>query len=161
MSWPIALETMPFVKHDDTRTFESFVRPSVVPVFRPPPARPIPPLPDPEQGKSVITGMSGGQAIMLTQSVQSSWSRSQPVEVKRTVTTQRIYQKQDDGTVNRENFVDVDHTTKMTMQEGNGAQTTYHYASPPEADNIETIEANKTIENPNAPPPSSGGGASP
>jgi hypothetical protein len=151
MSWPIALETMPFVKHDDTRTFESFVRPSVVPVFRPPPARPIPPLPDPEQGKTVITGMSGGQAIMLTKSEQSSWSRSKPVEAERKVTVQRVYQKETDGTVNKENYVDVEHATEMTMQEGDGTLRHEYYTQPTEAPNIETIETNKTIKNPDLP----------
>lgn len=140
----------PFVQHDRTETLESVVRPNVVPIFRPPPARPIPPLPDPEQGLAVITG-TGTQAIMLTKSEQTSWSNSHPVEVKRTVTRQRIYQKQDDGTVNRENFVDVDHATKMTMQEGSGARTEYHYAPPPVADNIENIETGVVIPNPNAP----------
>lgn len=154
-------EAYPFVQHDRTETFESVVRPSVIPVFRPPPARPIPPLPDPEQDKAVITG-SSGQAILLTKSEQSSWSRSMPVEAERTVTTQRVYQKQADGTVNKENFVDVEHVTKMQMQEGDGTKKTYYYAKPKEAENIETLEANQTFKNEDLNPESfSSGGAAP
>lgn len=151
-------EAYPFVQHDRTATFESFVRPVVVPVFRPRQALPIPPLPDPEQGRAVITG-SSGEAIVLTKSEQSSWSRSMPVEIRRKVTRQRVYQKKDDGTIERENFVDVEHTTEMEMREGDGTLRHEYYADPPEAPNIETIEANVTITNPEA--PAEGGGAAP
>lgn len=137
-------EDRPFVQHDRTDTLEIFVRPSVIPVFRPPPARPILPLPDPEQGKAVITGTSGGQAIMLTKSEQSSWSRSVNVETRRTVDRVRIYQKEKDGTVNKENFVDVEEAKEIRMADGTGVQMRYQYADPVDPkdvpDNIEILE---------------------
>lgn len=143
--------------HDDTTTFEIVVRPAVVQGFRPHETLPVKSLPDPGQGVAAIMGGSG-QAITLNKSEQGSWSRSKPVEVKRTVTRQRVYQKEPDGTVNKDNYVDVDHTTKMTMDEG-GAQKQYIYAPPKEAPNIETLETGIVIPNENW--AAGGGGAAP
>ena len=134
-------------------SFELFVRPFVTPPIRPPARPPVLPFQDtPEQGVAVLRGL-GGKLIDLTFSETSSWSKSRAVETQRTVTRQRVYQKENDGTVNKENFVDVEHVTEMEMQEGDGTLRYEYYADPPEEINIETLEANVTIPNPNAPPP--------
>ena len=137
-------------------SFEVVVRPFVAPGIRPPPARsPVLPFQDtPEQGVAVLRGL-GGSLIGTSFSESSSWSRSVVVEVQRKVTRQRVKQLyvRPDGTIeiNPENYVDVEHVTEMETQDGNGTVQRAHYAKPPEARNIETLEENVTIRNPRAP----------
>lgn len=134
-------------------TYESsigiLVRPNVNPTIRPSAANPVTPLDDPAQGTAVIGGGGSAQTITLTSSGQASWSRARPAEVKRVVDRQRIYQKEPDGTVNKENYVDVDTVKQQTVARGSAGNETTIYMPPPEADNIETIETNVEIKNPN------------
>lgn len=148
-------------------SFELFVRPFIEPPIRPPAKPPVLPFQDtPEQGVAVLRGL-GGKLIDLTFSVTQSWSKSKATEVERTVTRQRVYQKEKNPAtgkeeVNKENYVDVEHVTKMKMQEGNGTLRYEYYTEPPESPNIETLEVNVTIPNPDAPPPEPvSGGAAP
>jgi hypothetical protein len=131
--------------------FESLVRPNVIPRIRPPGPHTIA---DDVGGKALITSNKNAQIIKLTRSEQSSWSRSQPVETQRTVTVQRVTQLyvRPDGTIemNPENYVDVEHVTKMMLREGTGGQTVYSYAEPPEAENIQTLEKDVVKVNPRA-----------
>lgn len=139
-------------------SFEPFVRPYVVPSIRPAVPQLLPPEDNVEQGIAVLSGL-GGKLIDLSQSQQGSVSRSHPVETQRTVTTQRVYQKKDDGTIEKENFVDVEHTTEMKMREGDGSIKRYVYANPPQANNIETIETGTVYVNEGAVQSGSGGAA--
>lgn len=130
----------------DTAGFESLVRPYVQPKFRPKFTPLVRPLPDVEQGKFAFTG-SSSQVETLSKSEQGSWSKSIPVETRRTVTKQRVYQKKPDGTVEKENFVDVEHATEIEMREGDGTTKRYVYADPPMANNIENIEVGTVYVN--------------
>lgn len=99
--------------------FEVVVRPVVFPDIRPAPARSLPPADDPEKGFAVIKG-NGAKAMTLSESFSMSMSKSRPMETERRSDEARIYQMDDDGTVNRDNFVDVKaaNRIKMRRQEG-------------------------------------------
>jgi len=137
-------------------SFESLVRPNVIPRIRPGGPHTVT---DDVGGNAVIGGSSNAQVIKLTRSEQSSWSRSRPTETERVVDRQRIKQKNPDGTINEENYVDVDTAKEITTRGGDGVDTTTYYLKPGEEPNIETIEANVTIKNPEAPSSESGGAA--
>lgn len=154
--------------------FDTLVRPSVLPNIRPP-ARPrlrpsIPPAvralstADPTSGQAVIMAGSSPQVIELTASGSNSWSKSNQRETQRTVTTQRVYQKEPDGKVNKDNYIDVDHTTEMKTKNSDGTETKYTYANPPEANNIENIEVGTIYVNEgvaSSTPPGDGGSGAP
>ena len=120
--------------------FETFVRPFVFRPFRPPaPALPVLPEDKPDQGVVVLRGLS--ELIDLTYSETSSWSKSKNQEKQRTVDRQRIYQKQEDGTINKENFVDVDTMKKVEMMDnGTGEPSIWVYAEPRQSDNVYTLQ---------------------
>jgi hypothetical protein len=129
-------------------SFEVFVRPFVAPAIRPPAKPPVLPFQDtPEQGVAVLRGL-GGKLIDLTFSETSSWSRSNSVEVERTVTRKRVYQKNPDKTVNRENFIDVEEATRMKERDGNGVVTERWFIPPSPSDNVEILEEDVLIRNP-------------
>jgi hypothetical protein len=96
--------------------FEIVVRPVVFPNIRPAPARSLPPLDDPEKGFAVIKG-NGAKVVSLSYSYSASWSKSRPTESERRVDEARIYQMDDDGTVNRANYIDVEAANRIKMQE--------------------------------------------
>jgi hypothetical protein len=96
--------------------FEVVVRPVVFPNIRPAPTRSLPPEDDPTKGFCVIKG-SSGKVIDLPFSWSVSTSKTRPVETERRVDEVRSYQMEDDGTVNRKNFVDVEAANKITMRE--------------------------------------------
>ena len=99
--------------------FEVVVRPVVFPDIRPASARSLPPADDPEKGMCVITG-GGSFPVQLSHSTSVNTSKSKPVETERRSDEARIYQMDDDGTVNKDNFVDVKaaNRIKMRRQEG-------------------------------------------
>jgi len=141
-------------------SFETLVRPFVYRPIRPPaPALPVVPEDTPEQGIAVLRGL-GGKLIDLSYSETSSWSRSKAVETKRVVDVERVYQKDPASgkkAVNRENYVDIERMKKLTMQNGNGTKSEYMFTEPdylaPDRYNIETLEKDVTIINPQAPKP--------
>jgi hypothetical protein len=92
--------------------FEIVVRPVVFPNIRPPPARSLPPEDDPTQGFATIRG-NGAQILNSSKSVSLTLSRSRANETQRRVDETRVYQKDDDGTVNKDNFVDIDVANKI------------------------------------------------
>jgi len=96
--------------------FEVVVRPVVFPDIRPAPAQPVPPADDPEQGFAVIRG-NGAKMLSVSTSYSSSTSSSQRTEIQRREDEARIYQKQDDGTINKKNFVDVRVPNKIWMKQ--------------------------------------------
>lgn len=97
--------------------FEVVVRPVVLPNIRPAPAQTLPPADDPEKGFCTIRG-NPAKEVNLTSSSSSSMSRSHQVETQRRVDVGRVYQENDDGSVNRENFVDVEVANKIKMRSG-------------------------------------------
>jgi predicted transcriptional regulator len=134
--------------------FEVIVRPVVFPDIRPQPARSLPAEDDPEKGICRITGASG-QVVDLPYSFSISKSKTRAQEIQRTVDKQRVYQKEDDGTVNKDNFVDVDTVKKLKMDQGKNKNyypsnptIVWKFAPPEEADNIETLERDVVKKNP-------------
>jgi hypothetical protein len=128
--------------------FETVVRPVVFPDIRPAPAQPLPPQDNPNQGLCTITG-SSGKTIDLPYSYSISSSESRPTETRRRVDVARVYQMNDDGTVNKDNFVDINVANKIWMRDGETQQTQY-YTAVQETDNIQIRERNKIIANPAA-----------
>jgi hypothetical protein len=96
---------------------EVVVRPVVFPNIRPASARSLPLADDPHKGFAVIRG-NGGKQIDLTNSFSSSTSSSSRNETQRRVDKARVYQKNDDGTVNKENFIDIEVANKIWMEGG-------------------------------------------
>ena len=94
--------------------FEVVVRPVVFPDIRPSPARSLPPQQDPTKGFAVIKG-NGAKSMTTSESFSMSMSKSRPTETERRVDETRIYQMDDDGTVNKDNFVDVEVANRITM----------------------------------------------
>jgi hypothetical protein len=128
-------------------SFETVVRPVVFPDIRPSQGRTVPPkADDPKQGICEITG-SSGKAIDLPYSWSVSSSESRPTESRRRVDVARVYQKEDDGTVDRDNFVDINVANKIWMRDG-PIDTVNYYTRVQEDDNIEIRERNKIITNP-------------
>ena len=139
-------------------SFEIFVRPFIPPLIRPPARPPVLPFQDaPEQGVAVLRGL-GGKLIDLTFSETSSWSKSRMTEVQRTETIERVKQKELDGTINAENYVDVARMTEMTVADGKGVKIPYTFYNPPPSNNIEILQEGVVTKNPNY---SEGGGAAP
>jgi hypothetical protein len=95
---------------------EVVVRPVVFPDIRPAQARSLPPADDPEEGFCEITG-GGSFPVQLSFSQSVSTSKSKPVETERRVDEVRVYQMDDDGTVNKDNFVDMEVANRITMRD--------------------------------------------
>jgi hypothetical protein len=133
------------------RGLEVVVRPVVFPNIRPAPARLLPPEDDPDKGKAVISS-SGGSMVGTSNSFSYSMSRSKPTETERRVDEVRVYQKEDDGTINRDNFVDVEVANKIWMDEGDrpdeDRMKEYHYAPVEETDNVEIRRKDVIKKNP-------------
>jgi hypothetical protein len=99
--------------------FEVVVRPVVFPDIRPAPARSLPPADDPTKGICEITG-KGTHPVSLTYGMSVSTSISKPQETERRVDDVRVYQMDDDGTVNRNNFVDLEVANRIKMKDAGG-----------------------------------------
>jgi hypothetical protein len=117
--------------------FETVVRPSVVTNIRPAPARALSPADVTDQSFAIIGG-SGGGLVELSSSESHSRTHGSPTERKRRVDETRIYQKDDDGTVNKDTFVDVDIANRIWFDDG----SKYSYTPVEEADNIEVRNRN-------------------
>jgi hypothetical protein len=122
---------------------ETVVRPVVFPVIRPTPKQSAPQKDDPNQGKAVITG-SSGKIIDLPYSYSISSTQSKSVELQRTVDDYRVYQKDDDGNINRDNFIDIAIARKIQLQDGEDI-TDVWYQAPEEEDNIDQINSGRVI----------------
>jgi hypothetical protein len=123
---------------------ENVVRPHVFPSIRPTSTRTAAPVDKAGQGGTTITG-SGGRIINLPYSYSISMNQSRPTESKRRVDVARVYQMDDDGTVNKDTFVDINVANKIWMQ---GSMVPYFYTRIQQSDNIEIRETDKIIENP-------------
>ena len=141
-------------------TFEVVVRPAVFPNIRPGPrtsgvststrAQPASSATT-NPGMATIHGASG-RYLELPYSVSFSTSTPKYKEKKRRVDEGRVYQKKDDGSIEKENFVDVQSANKLWMdtsqiRAGTNITTKYTYTSlandPP--DNVEIRRRNVMI----------------
>jgi hypothetical protein len=142
---------------------EVVVRPVIFPDIRPRARHSLPPLDDPEKGICKIGG-NPAQATDLSSGWSASSSHSRPKETERRVDDVRVYQKDDDGTVNRDNFIDLQVANRITFDEGAGpsggesvqpgalpegtasAERIEFYSPIQEADNIEIKRHNHIIK---------------
>jgi len=122
---------------------EYVVRPAVFPDIRP---TPNPSAAQKDQSKAVITG-SSGKTIDLPYSYSISSSESRQSETKRRVDVARVYQEEDDGTINHDNFVDINVANKIWMKDG-PIDTINYYAPVQEEPNIVIREKDKIIKKP-------------
>src|SRR5262245_54220731 len=95
--------------------FEIVVRPVVFPDIRPAPAQPVPPADQPDQGFAIIRG-NGGHSFTTSSSYNASASSSQRTELQRREDEARVYQKDDNGKINKKNFVDIRAANKVWMK---------------------------------------------
>src|SRR5215475_277838 len=117
-------------------TFEVVVRPAVVPNIRPAPAQPSSPAPgDSSQGMVTIHGASG-RYLELPYSVSFSSSQPHFKEKKRRVDQVRIYQKDDNGKINKDNFVDVDSANKVWMDSKSSRYLPHTEIDRPQVDTV-------------------------
>jgi hypothetical protein len=119
-------------------SFEIVVRPVVLPNIRPAPAQSLPPQDDPDKGFAIING-NGAKQINLTNSYSSSASSAQRTETKRRVDVARVYQKKDDGKVNKDNFVDIEVANKIWMKGGSEPSV------PPSGDSFHSLAMRPTV----------------
>jgi len=124
---------------------EVVVRPAVLPNIRPLAPRVLAPEDDPAQGIFTLGG-SGGRLIDVPLQFHSSVKREGPhYETERTYDLDRIKQRNPDGTVNDDNYVDVERMTKLkTYDPYKQMRQTTVFINPPESPNIETIDSNLT-----------------
>jgi hypothetical protein len=122
--------------------FEVIVRPSILPNIRPAAPRVLAPEDDPSRGIAVLSG-SGGGLVNLTRSEQSSWTRSRKTETRRKFDVERIFHMDDEGTVDREQYVDVERLKKLTTRDGTGIEETTNFTDPPTRENVEVLEADQ------------------
>ena len=144
--------------------FEVVVRPVVFPNIRPQAPRVLPREDDPEKGIAIITG-NPAKSFGMSYSYSFNANSSSTTEVNRDVDEARVYQEEDDGTINRENFIDVQVAKKIRKQgysgddwsasKGPGAapkpqKTRWEnkYKPVEEEKNIEIKERDKNIVNP-------------
>jgi hypothetical protein len=128
--------------------FEVVVRPVVFPNMRPAPARSLPPEDDPTSGWVVIRSNPGKQ-IDLPYNWSYSMSKSRGTETERRVDVVRVYQKEDDETVNESNFVDIEVANRIKSRQAGGLRQDW-YKRIEEDDNIEIKETDKIVRNPDA-----------
>lgn len=120
--------------------FEVVVRPVVLPNIRPRPARTLlPPADDPEKGFCVIRG-NGFRQASTSKSVSVSSSQSRPTETKRRSDRARVYQKDDEGNINKENFIDIDVVNKIWLDVGAGPASHAPISDAPEGGNPSTTK---------------------
>jgi hypothetical protein len=123
--------------------FEVVVRPMVLPNIRPPSPRVLPPQDDPEQGFAVIGG-SGGGLIDLPYTWNFSFTTQAAVqEVKRQFDKERVYQVDDEGNINKGNFVELERLSRIRVETADGPQKIL-FAEPPELDNVEILDRDIT-----------------
>jgi hypothetical protein len=124
--------------------FEVIVRPAILPNIRPAPPRVLAPEDDPTKGFATIGG-SGGKLIDLphTWSVSLSRQKQQQQETARQFDKERVSQVDENGKINRANYVEVERLKKVRI-EADPAPYAVYYADSPKADNIEIIKADVT-----------------
>jgi hypothetical protein len=97
--------------------FEVVVRPAVLPNIRPQKAQTLPPAADPEKGWCTIKG-NPAKEVNFSTSWSRSTSKSHQVETERRFDEVRVYQEEDDGAVNKNNFVDIEVANRIKTRGG-------------------------------------------
>lgn len=130
-------------------SFETVVRPVVLPNIRPGSSR----VAAKGSSSGAAFGGAGARVIDLVHSRHDSVQRQLPhVEQERTFDKDRIYQKDDDGNINKDNFVDVERMTMLRAIGGSpgpvgakaaGEKLEIKFAAPPTVDNVETLESDQ------------------
>jgi hypothetical protein len=125
--------------------FEVVVRPMVLPNIRPAPStRVLQAEDDPASGMCTIGGSGGGGLIDLPRSWNVSVSYQKPQrESTRVFDKQKVYQVDEQGNINRSNFVEVERLKKVRLDDDKGSIKVI-YADPPERPNVETTAADVT-----------------
>jgi hypothetical protein len=129
---------------------EIIVRPAVMPNIRPAPAPAVAPQDTPDKGIATLGG-SGSKTVDISHhvSISSSNTRSHQQEQERTVDEVRVYQKEDDGTINKTNFVDTKVTKKLRTVDPAGVKTSTKFApTKPTPDNVEVLQEDVKVNNP-------------
>jgi hypothetical protein len=123
---------------------EVVVRPVVFPNIRPTTPRVLLPSADsPDQGLCALSG-GGGKFIGTSFSWSVNISKSKPKkEEKRQVDKKRVYQVDNDGNINKDNFVDVEQTKKIKLK-GEADTDKIIYAQGSDPENVETLEKDIT-----------------
>lgn len=149
---------------------EVVVRPVIFPDIRPRARPSLPPQDDPTKGFAVIKG-NPASSVGLSDNWNVSSSKSRPIEKKREVDEIRVYQKEDNGKINKKNFVNVERTKKLYMVDPNVGHMErdnkggyvfvpnqnppqvrrYDYSHFQESDNTELLKTDVTKVNPDAP----------
>jgi len=125
---------------------EVVVRPVVLPNIRPATPRVLLPSGSPESGLAVLSG-GGGKFFGTSHSWSFSISQQTPhAETKRQVDVLRVHQKNDDGTINQDNFIDVEQMKKVSARNNSGDVLKVIYQEMAQPDNVEVRESNKTIQ---------------
>jgi hypothetical protein len=123
--------------------FEVIVRPVVFPNIRPVPPRVLSPEDDPTKGMAVLSG-SGGKLIDLPRTWSASQSRQTPQkEAVRQFDKERVYQKDEGGKINKNNYIDVERLKRVRL-DSEESPVKMIYADPPKVDNVETLETDVT-----------------
>lgn len=117
---------------------EVVVRSVVFPNIRPTAARMLAPESSPDQGIATISG-TGGKLIDLPHSWSASHTETkQQQETRRQYDVEKVYQMDEDGTINHDNFIEVERLKKVRLEGGSDqGPIRVIYAEPPPADNIE------------------------
>jgi hypothetical protein len=122
---------------------EVVVRPVVFPNIRPAPPRVLAPEDKADQGIAVITG-GGGKFVSLSYSFSHSMSAQLAHrEGVRQFNKERIHQVDENGNINKTNFIDVERLSRIRFDTADGPIKVI-YADPPRADNIEVRQSDVT-----------------
>jgi hypothetical protein len=120
--------------------FETIVRPVVFPNIRPLPARVLAPPDDPTKGMAVIKGSTPSK-LGGSRSWSVSISRQLPQEeTKRVYDKERVYQKDDKGNINKNNYVDIERLSRIRIEGASDPPQRITFTAPPKVDNVETLE---------------------
>jgi hypothetical protein len=122
--------------------FELIVRPVVFPNIRPAPAQVLPAEDDPTQGMIAIGGQPS-RSLSASSGWSVSLSRDKPhKEQKRQFDTERVFQQDAGGGINRQNYVDVERLKKVRLERKEGPYKML-YDDPPSRPNVEIIAADQ------------------
>ena len=100
---------------------ETIVRPVVFPNIRPAPPRVLPRENDPDKGFAVIRG-NPATHIDLPYSYSMNATSTRTDEIERCSELVRVYQKDKDGKVNKDNYVDLEVANKIVSKGAKGPQ---------------------------------------
>ena len=124
-------------------SFETVVRPAVLPNIRPTPTASVPIADAPDKGLAVITG-GGNSVVDLSHSETHSWSKSRHVEVKRTFDKARVYYTSPDGTIDYSQYWEFEVLRSIEFIENGATTTSFQYAPFQNLDNVEIVEEGLT-----------------